>query len=216
MSTTVTELGRWAVIDLETTGLDPSHDSIIDVGFLQFEETKLVNRYRSLVSLPPTIELSHFIQKLTGITPDMLKDAPSWPEVEREVQSLQGHTLLAHNAGFEKSFLQKTFDKTKEPVRFEDDLFFLPLLFPHFPSFSLESFIQFFEINTHEIHRGLEDSIDMLKVLIASTKLTRSNSEFTIFLQEQFQKYNLEDYWYYRFFSLEDEKIRPHGLSVGF
>ena len=42
-------LGHWAVIDIETTGVDPSYDDIIDLGFLQFEGTKLVKIYTSLV-----------------------------------------------------------------------------------------------------------------------------------------------------------------------
>ena len=42
-------LKKWAVIDIETTGIDPLYDDIIDVGFLQFEGTQLVRTYRSLV-----------------------------------------------------------------------------------------------------------------------------------------------------------------------
>ncbi|MCY4523942.1 MAG: exonuclease domain-containing protein, partial [Halobacteriovoraceae bacterium] len=213
-----TNLGRWAVIDLETTGLDPLRDSIIDIGFLQFEETKLINRYRSLVHLPSsdTVSLSHFIQKLTGITPEMLKDAPSWQKVQKDIKCLQGHTLLAHNASFEEAFLQKSFDEMNCSVRFEDSLVFLPLLFPHFPSFSLESFIQFFKIDTQEAHRGLEDSVDLLKVLIASIKYVRQDDELNTFLQQQFKKYQLEDYWYSRFFFLQDDKLEQIAQQLDF
>ena len=41
-------LGKWAVIDIETTGADPGVDEIIDVGFLQFEGTKLIRTYEDL------------------------------------------------------------------------------------------------------------------------------------------------------------------------
>ena len=84
--TTTTLLGQWAVIDIETTGADPSSDQVIDVGFLQFEGIKLVREYRSLVRFEG--QLSHFIQKLTGINSSMLKKAPRWEEVENEIQSL--------------------------------------------------------------------------------------------------------------------------------
>ena len=184
------KLGRWAVIDIETTGLDPAHDAVIDVGFLQFEEVKLVKSYRSLVRLPSDAnDLSHFIQNLTGITPKMLIDAPSWEEVEKDIQSLDGHSLLAHNAGFEQSFLGKSFESLPQGVHFEDDLLFLPLLFPRSPSFGLEHFIQFFKIHTKEAHRGLEDATDLLKVLIASVKWARQDRAMVDFLQEQFKKY---------------------------
>ena len=43
------QLGNWAVIDLETTGVNPANDAIIDVGYLQFENAKLVKKFNSLV-----------------------------------------------------------------------------------------------------------------------------------------------------------------------
>ena len=55
-------LGNWAVIDLETSGVNPNDDSIIDVGFLQFEGTKLVRKYNSLVRFP----MSPFIMITTA------------------------------------------------------------------------------------------------------------------------------------------------------
>ena len=59
-------LGSWAVLDIETTGINPATDEIIDLGFLQFEGTKLVRTYSSLVR--PENQVSSFITKLTGIT----------------------------------------------------------------------------------------------------------------------------------------------------
>ena len=92
------KLGRWALIDIETSGIDPSKDSIIDVGFLEFEGTKLVREYSSLVHYE--YKLSHFIQKLTGITTKMVSDAPSWENVSKDVLDLMGCALLAHNSDF--------------------------------------------------------------------------------------------------------------------
>jgi len=48
----MTSLGKWAILDIETTGLDSSYDKIIDVGFLQFDGTQLVKKYSSLVQFP--------------------------------------------------------------------------------------------------------------------------------------------------------------------
>ena len=72
----MSDLGNWAAIDIETTGIDPGRESIIDLGFLQFEGTKLVKKYSSLIQ--HNGEISHFIQKLTGVTPEMVKKAPAW------------------------------------------------------------------------------------------------------------------------------------------
>ena len=59
------KLGRWASIDIETTGVNPANDNIIDVGFLEFDGTELVKKFDSLVRHEG--HLSYFIQKLTSI-----------------------------------------------------------------------------------------------------------------------------------------------------
>ena len=100
-------LGKWALIDIETTGIDPSREAIIDVGFLLFEGTELVQEYSSLVKTD--IPLSHFIQNLTGIKPKLLANAPSWDRVLEDLEVLDGATLIAHNSDFEKQFLAEEF-----------------------------------------------------------------------------------------------------------
>ena len=102
-------LGLWAVIDIETTGISPATDEIIDLGYLQFEGTKLVRTYSSLVRAEHPV--SSFISKLTGITNELLKKAPMWAQVEPDLLSLESHALLAHNANFEESFLKRYFDR---------------------------------------------------------------------------------------------------------
>ena len=104
----MTSLGSWALIDIETTGVDPSYDAIIDLGYLQFDGTKLIKKYSSLVKTD--VKLSQFIQKLTGISEDMVKKAPTWSKVKPDLLELDGHALLAHNAQFEEMFLKKYFD----------------------------------------------------------------------------------------------------------
>ena len=104
-------LGKWALIDIETSGINPEEDSIIDVGFIQFDGLKIKKSYSSLVKFPMTSlhhsNYSKFIEKLTGITPSMLKNAPLWEEVLPEVKELFGHHLIAHNSQFEESFLSQ-------------------------------------------------------------------------------------------------------------
>ena len=208
-------LGHWAVIDIETSGLNPDHDFIIDVGFLKFEGTTLIDTYRQLVCLPEGKTLSHFIQNLTGITPSMLENAPSQEVLKEKIGDLEGHSLLAYNAAFEKSFLSPFFEGKSSPS-FEDGLLFLPLLFPCFSSFNLAFFIDFFSIASKESHRGFEDATDLLKVLIASVKWVRKDSEFSSFLMELFDKYKLKDNWYVRFFKLTENELNSIASQLNF
>ena len=215
-------LSRWAVIDIETTGLDPLYDDIIDVGFLQFEGTRLIRQYRSLVHTEK--KLSYFVQKLTGIKSEMIRQAPHWRGVGPEVMELAGHHLIAHNAEFEKTFLQEHFNSLGPKAspqkeikeNYEDSLPFLSLLFPWQSQLKLESFIVNWDLRQGEAHRGLEDSLDLLKVLLTAVKLSLENRPLRQALNSFFQKYHLQDYWYYKFFNLKNEQIEELAEQIDF
>lgn len=217
MSSTQHPLGQWAVVDIETTGADSNYDEIIDVGYLEFEGTKLVKKYSSLVR--SEIPLSHFIQKLTGITPKMVAKAPRPEEVIPEIQELYGKHLLAHNAEFEEAFLGKFFDEVDDGLQresYEDSLYFLALLFPHFSSFKLENFIVDWGLAQKEMHRGYEDSVDLLKVILIATRVIHDDKARFNTLHSLFQKYELKDYWYYKFFSLDRVSLQEIADQIDF
>ncbi|MBI2520121.1 MAG: DEAD/DEAH box helicase family protein [Bdellovibrio sp.] len=202
------DLGHWALIDLETSGLDPIYDSIIDVGFLQFEGTKLTRRYQSLVRFPMTEDrhnnYSHYIQKLTGITPEMLRHAPLWSHVLPEVESLAACKLVAHNAGFEESFLNAYFKQltTADRPDFVDSLPYLALVFLARSSLSLESFILDFDLRKRESHRGLDDSVDLLKVMLMAAFHLHQRPIFRQSLLTELLRAGLSDEFFAKWFSL--------------
>lgn len=214
-------LGKWAVIDIETSGVDPHEDSIIDVGYLQFEGGKLIESYSSLVHYSG--ELSQFVQKLTGIHPQQLKSAPSWSEVREKVKSLQNHVLLAHNASFEEGFLGKEFmgqadlwQGNASKTSFADSMTFLGLLFPYKSQLSLESFIKEFQIADHETHRGYQDSLDLLKVLLVGFQWTYQQGLRRLNLQTIIQRYGLTDSWYYQLFQAGPDALRTIATEIDF
>ena len=197
------DLGHWALIDLETSGLDANYDSIIDVGFLQFEGTKLTRSYQSLVRFPMAPDrhnnYSHYIQKLTGITPEMLKRAPLWSHVQPEVESLASCKLLAHNARFEESFLNTYF--TSDTL-FVDSLPYLALVFMRRGSLSLESFILDFGLRERESHRGLDDSIDLLKVMLMGAFHLHQIPLYRQAMLDELLRAGLNDEFFAQWFSL--------------
>ena len=210
-------LGKWAVIDVETSGADPSYDQVIDVGFLEFDGIKLVKKYSSLVKSP--CALSSFIQKLTGITDKMLSHAPAWKQVEGELQELYGAKLVAHNADFESGFLKRSFDKIddgSEREEFCDTLLFLGLLFPEYASLKLEHFIQDWGIAETEMHRGFEDARDLLKVVLVASALTKKDKAFYQFLKLQLLEKKLENFWLVNFLHLSDDEIVLLAAEIEF
>lgn len=93
------------VFDLETTGLDPTADRIIEVGAIKLENLKPVAEFSSLVST--SIELTDDIIRLTGINPAMLEGQPSIEEVlPRFLEFIDGCILVAHNAEFDLSMIK--------------------------------------------------------------------------------------------------------------
>jgi ATP-dependent DNA helicase DinG len=209
-------LGRWAVIDIETTGVQPATDEIIDLGYYQFEGTKLINKFSSLVR--PAHSVSSFITKLTGITNAQLSRAPMWDQVEPDLLVLEGHSLLAHNASFEQGFLKRYFDRlpsSGERESYNDSMFYLALIFPEAASLGLEFFINMLGIAAKEEHRGLADSRDLLKSLLTATYLTHLDQELRLKLREVLGEFN-PDFWYQHFFLLSMDELNEIALQIDF
>ncbi len=98
----------FVVLDLETTGLSASKHAITEVAALKFVNGSLVDEFHSLVN--PGVPIPSFIQKLTGISDDLLVDAPSFDSLIPSLKEfIADHPLIAHNASFDISFLNKHF-----------------------------------------------------------------------------------------------------------
>jgi DNA polymerase-3 subunit alpha (Gram-positive type) len=92
------------VFDFETTGVDPRTDRIIEIGAVKFVGRKEVERVSQLVH--PGIPLPQEIIDITGITDEMLADAPPMSQVLPALHDLmRGSVGIAHNAEFDANFL---------------------------------------------------------------------------------------------------------------
>jgi len=97
-----------AFVDLETTGTSATGDRVTEVAIVRVVEGELVEEWSTLVdpgrSIPPDIQV------LTGITNDMVRGAPTFADIRREVlERLEGHLFVAHNARFDYGFLKNEF-----------------------------------------------------------------------------------------------------------
>ncbi|MGM0873962.1 MAG: ATP-dependent DNA helicase DinG [Bacillota bacterium] len=98
---------RYVVIDLETTGNSPKKgDKIIQIAAVVIEQGQIIDRYMSFVN--PMQKIPLFIEKLTGITNEMVKDAPTFEEIAKNLITLISDSFfVAHNVYFDLSFLQE-------------------------------------------------------------------------------------------------------------
>lgn len=104
---------RLAIVDLETTGADPSRDRITEIAILITEGGALIEQWSSLVN--PGMHIPQRIQALVGITDDMVADAPTFSDLADTVHAkLQNAVFVAHNARFDYGFLRAAFEQEKK------------------------------------------------------------------------------------------------------
>lgn len=99
------------ILDFETTGLSPNMgDRAIEIGAVLIENGKITDRFQELMN--PGERISGFIESYTGISNAMLKDAPPCAKVmQRFAHFIGEHNLVAHNASFDKRFLDAEFKR---------------------------------------------------------------------------------------------------------
>ena len=93
-------------LDIETTGLDPHSDVITEIGAVRFSGSRVEGEWTTLVN--PGRPIPGFITQLTGITNEMVRNAPPLKAVLQELVDFVGNApVLGHNVRFDLSFLQK-------------------------------------------------------------------------------------------------------------
>jgi DNA polymerase-3 subunit epsilon len=101
-----------AFIDVETTGTTATGDRVTEVGIVRVEEGRWVDEWSSLVN--PECSIPGDIQVLTGITNAMVRGAPTFGELRREIhERLEGSLFVAHNARFDYGFIKNEFRRAQ-------------------------------------------------------------------------------------------------------
>lgn len=107
-----TLLPCYVLLDLETTGATPTQDRITEIGLIRYENGIEVGRWTTLIN--PEVSISPFIQRLTGITQSMVKNAPTFFEVRNTLLDwVDDAVLCAHNVRFDYGFLKNEFKRCK-------------------------------------------------------------------------------------------------------
>src|SRR5262252_6899974 len=101
-----------AFVDLETTGTVAMRDRVTEIGIVRVIDGELADEWSTLVN--PECSIPEEIRVLTGITNEMVRGAPTFPEVRREVfERLDGCVFVAHNARFDYGFLKHEFRRAE-------------------------------------------------------------------------------------------------------
>ena len=148
-----------AIVDLETTGTRPAADRVTEIGVLEVEGFEVVSEWSTLVN--PGVALPSEIQTLTGITHDMLAQAPRFAELAPGLhERLAGRIFIAHNARFDYTFLRREFDRAgiKFHARSVCGVKLARRLYPRERGHDLDSLIARHGIACEARHRALPDA----------------------------------------------------------
>ncbi len=152
---------RFTAIDIETTGLGPEKAKIIEIGAVKYEDGEQKSIFSTLVN-PLAAGIPERITELTGITEDMVKDAPTEAEAMRSLfRFLEGEeVLLGHNIPFDYSFLKVAAGRLGEEFSYHglDTLVISRLCRPDLPSKTLAAMCEAYRITNEHAHRAYEDA----------------------------------------------------------
>lgn len=154
------EVSDYIALDLETTGLDPNFDEIIEIAAIKVTNNDEVESFHTLVK--PDYEIDEFITELTGITNEMLKDAPKLSEVIEDFISFIGTgNVIAHNANFDVNFIYDACVQNKLPPfknDFIDTMRVSRRMFPEHKQHRLFDLTERFNFGNELEHRALSDA----------------------------------------------------------
>ncbi len=155
----------YAIIDIETTGGNASRERITEIAIFIHDGIQVVNEYSTLIN--PECNIPPFVARLTGISDEMLKNAPKFYEVARDIVEItEGCTFVAHNAAFDYSFVKQEFlnlgYKYKRPVLCTVKM--SRKLLPGFQSYSLGNLCNSLGIQITSRHRASGDALATVRL----------------------------------------------------
>lgn len=144
---------KFVAIDVETTGLSPVYNELIEVSAIKYEGAKKVGTFSTLIK--PKKEVSSTITKLTGITNRMLQNAPEVEKVMPDLINFIGdNTIVAHNANFDYSFLQNNSNRSFTNNKVIDTVAISRKMLPNLPNHKLNTVARCIGIQDEGFHRA--------------------------------------------------------------
>lgn len=165
------------VFDTETTGLDSQLDRIIEVGAIKYVNGKQVDEFWSFVKTD--IELTQNIVNITGITQDMIKDAPGIDEVlPKFLNFIRGGIIVAHNAEFDMGMLHAACSRLGYDLEWPCfcTLKLTRRILPGLPRYNLDTLAEHYKLTFEARHRAVGD----VKVLAGVLHSILEDDEYDI------------------------------------
>ena len=159
---------KYVVVDIETTGLDPQSNEIIEISALKYEQNVLIDSYHTLVH--PNESISAFITGLTGITNEMVSNARMVRDVFNDFADFIGDLVLAgyNNKRFDSSMLRRAGRYANRVINNKQfDLLPMAKKKTNLKDAKLNTVANYYGIENPRAHRAYADAITTAKLYLA-------------------------------------------------
>lgn len=168
----------YAIVDIETTGGSARLERITEIAVYIHDGKRIVGEYSTLVN--PERNIPYFITALTGISNEMVEDAPKFFEVAKKIVEItEGNIFVAHNAHFDYSFIRQEFSMLgynfKRPLL--DTVSLSRKLLPGHKSYSLGNLCNDLGIEIKGRHRASGDALATVRLMELLLEKDREQNE---------------------------------------
>ena len=157
----------YVVFDLETTGLSPDKNKIIEIGAVKVVDGAITERFSTFVN--PEVPIPYNIEQLTSIKDDMVLDAPRIEEILPEFMKFcEGTVMVAHNAEFDTGFIRKNCERMGLPFDFTiaDTVALARILLPQLNRFKLDTVAKAVGVSLDHHHRAVDDAACTAEIFV--------------------------------------------------
>lgn len=159
--------GTFICFDIETTGLSAARDKITEIGAVKVENGVITDTFSTFAN--PEMPIPQKITQLTGITDDMVKDAPSQSEAVGAFLDFAGdNVLVAHNAPFDTSFIAKACEDMGREYNYTsiDTVAISRAILTDIKNCKLDTVAKFLRLGDFNHHRATDDAEMLARIFI--------------------------------------------------
>lgn len=179
-------VNKCVVLDVETTGLDPQSDKIIEIAMLEVNEGIVKKKYHTLVN--PKRIIPDKITDLTGISQNDVRNAKPYKEMVQEVHAFLGDSpIVAHNSEFDAKFIAKAFSLAGiyHPIRHIDTMAMAKQAYQNMPNYKLDTLIKQLSLaDGPQTHRANADAVHTWHLFVKCKSRLLALKELSVEVKE--------------------------------